>query len=289
MMERKMKDQVKSKNIFKIVLLLILVLTCALLLPACKLSSKTAEVSLGTWWWSKNLDVDEYLDFAKQNNVTEIYYCDYSLNDNVANFVEKVCQSGIKVYMLAGEKEWLEDRTGLDNLIEKYINFQNNHQYKFSGIHLDIEPHQFSDFQQNRTTYLYKLVDLIKTNKTLYSQIKFDYDIPFWLDDEIEYNNVVKETYKHILDFADRTFIMSYRDTYQKMINVSIDEIDYARQNNKVLFLCAETYSEEGDSVSFYEEGKNYMQSELETLRAQLPETFGIAIHNIKTWKSLID
>ena len=282
-----MINQLKKNNSFKIILLLIFVLTCTLFVPSCSFSKNENKAQLGTWWWSKNLNVDEYLSFAKQNNVTEIYYCDYSLDDSVSNFVEKVCKSGIKVYMLAGEKEWLEDRTDLDSLINKYIDFQNNHKYKFSGIHLDVEPHQFSDFQQNRSNYLYKLVDLINTNKTLYSQINFDYDIPFWLDDEIEYNGIVKEAYKHILDAADRTFIMSYRDTSEKMINVSIDEINYAKQNNRILFLSAETYSEEGDSVSYYEEGENYMMSELEKLRAELPENFGIAIHNIKSWESL--
>ena len=104
----------------------------------------TAKSSLGTWWWNKNLDVEEYSTFAKQNGVTEIYYCDYSFSNNVANFVETVCKKGFKVYLLAGEKEWLEDRTDLDNLIENYIGFQSSHQYKFSGIHLDVEPHQFS-------------------------------------------------------------------------------------------------------------------------------------------------
>ena len=38
---------------------------------------------LGTWWWNKNLDIDEYLSFAKDNNVTEIYFCDYSLGNNL--------------------------------------------------------------------------------------------------------------------------------------------------------------------------------------------------------------
>lgn len=281
------------KKSLNIISLLIFSLTFACFLPSCgnaqpNKNEPTSQTSaLGTWWWSKNLNVDEHIEFAKQNGVTEIYYCDYSLNENVADFVEKACKNNLNVYFLAGEKEWLEDRTSLDKLIEKYINFQNTHQYKFSGIHLDVEPHQFSDFKQNRANYLYMLVDLISTNKTLYSQIKFDYDIPFWLDDEIEFNNIIKQTYKHILDFADRTFIMSYRDTCEKMIDVSADEIEYAKQNNRVLFLCAETYSEEGDIVSYYEEGKSYMLGELTKLRSQLPDTFGIAVHNIKTWKNL--
>ena len=244
--------------------------------------------ALGTWWWNKNLDIDEYLKFAVDNDVTEIYFCDYSFTDNFKELLSKANNYSIKVYLLAGEKEWLNDRDNLDELINNYINFQNNNEYKLSGIHLDIEPHQFSDFSTKRNEYLYKLIDLIKTNKELYNNINFDYDIPFWLDDLIEYNNTSKEAYKHIIDYANRVFIMSYRDDANKMYDVSKDEVKYATDNNKILFLSAETYSLEGDQVSYLEEGTTYMLNELNKLRNLIPDNFGIAIHNIKSWKELI-
>ncbi len=242
---------------------------------------------LGTWWWNKNLDIDEYLEFARDNNVTEIYFCDYSFTDNFKSLLSKANNYSIKVYLLAGEKEWLNDRSNLDKLINNYIEFQNNNEYKLSGIHLDIEPHQFSDFSSNRYDYLYKLINLIKTNEELYTTIDFNYDIPFWLDDIIEYNNISKEAYKHIIDYANRVFIMSYRDEATKMVDVSMNEIKYAKDNNKILFLSAETYSLEGDQVSYLEEGKTYMNHELNKLRDLIPDNFGIAIHNIKSWKEL--
>ena len=189
--------------------------------------------SLGTWWWSKSLDIDEYLGFAKENLVTEIYFCDYHITEASKALLEKASKENIKVYLLLGEKEWLNDCTNLDSLITKYITYQETASYKFSGIHLDVEPHQFSDFKDNRKDYLYKLINLVKTNKEKYSDIEFSYDIPFWLDDEIEYQNETKACYKHIIDFADRVFIMSYRDKADKMLNVSIDEINYAKEQNK--------------------------------------------------------
>ena len=82
---------------------------------------------------------------------------------------------------------------------------------------------------------------------------------------------------------------MSYRDTSSKMIDVSIDEINYSKDNNKILFLSTETYSEEGNQVSYLEEGKAYMYNELNNLRKEIPNNFGIAIHNIKSWKELKD
>ena len=245
--------------------------------------------NLGTWWWGKNLDVSEYISFAKENNITEIYYCNYELNGNIHSLLDTAKKNNMNVYLLLGEKDWLEDRKGLDSLITNYINFQNENDNPFSGIHLDIEPHQFKDFKEKRETYLYSLIDLIKTNKDTYPSINFDYDIPFWLDDVIEYNNQSKETYKHIIDYANRTFLMSYRDTADKMYDVSKEEIEYAIENNKIVYLGAETYSEEGNQVSYLEEGKQYMYQELNKLRGMIPSNFGISIHHIEQWKKIKD
>ena len=270
----------------KIVLFLVLIIVGIGLFTFATHSEQNT-TPLGTWWWNKDLDADEYLTFAANNKVTEIYFCDYDCGDATANIVEKAATKHIAVYVLAGEKEWLNDRSGLDAIIVNYQTFQNTHTTKLAGIHLDIEPHQFDDFQTNRAAYLLKLVTLINENKTKYPDIKFDYDIPFWLDDEITYNGTTKPTYQHIIDAADRTFLMSYRDTAEKMYDVSQDEITYAQENNKIIFLGAETCSEEGDQVSYLEEGKTYMNEQLTALRKKLPDTFGIAIHQIKTWQDL--
>ena len=80
---------------------------------------------------------------------------------------------------------------------------------------------------------------------------------------------------------------MSYRDEATKMYDVSSDEINYASSLGKKIYLGAETYSLEGDNVSYLEEGKKYMYSELDKLRNLIPSDFGIAIHQIKTWKEL--
>ena len=154
-------------------LLIINIIFIFILLTSCT-KNKENKPPLGTWWWNKNLDIDEYLDFAKDNDITEIYFCDYELSNNLKELLNKSQKYNIDIYLLIGEKEWLNDRNDLDNIINNYLLFQDNNKYKLSGIHLDVEPHQFSDFSTNRYNYLYKLIDLIKTNKELYNNIKFD-------------------------------------------------------------------------------------------------------------------
>ena len=148
--------------------------------------------AFGVWWWNDSLEVDKYLDFAKENDITEIYYCDSSLNDVTKNFISKANDKEIKVYLLSGEKEWLNDKSNLDTLIARYLDFQNESGNLFEGIHLDIEPHQFDDFETNREEYILNLIELADYLKKTYSTITFDYDIPFWLDDEISFNGSTK-------------------------------------------------------------------------------------------------
>lgn len=241
----------------------------------------------GVWWWDDELDSKIYLEFAKNNNVNEIYLCSSKFNNETSKFIESANDYDIKVFLLAGEKEWLNDSTNLHSLIGKYKTYQRTYDNTFSGIHLDIEPHQFDDFSENRETYILSLISLMKELKDTYRDIKFDYDIPFWLDDEVTFNSSTKEAYKHIIDIANRTFVMSYRDTCEDIYDVGEDEVLYAEENKKIVVLCVETKSSEGDKVSFMEEGKDYMNGELKELKKLLPKGFGISVHQIYTWYNL--
>lgn len=244
---------------------------------------------LGVWWWDKNLDINEYMTFAKNNNVTEIYYCSSSFDETTNNFISSAKINNIKVYWLAGEYEWIEDNSLLINKINKYIEYQNNYSNKFDGIHLDIEPHQHPQFDTKRNELITKFVNLTYYLKQNYSDLWIEYDLPFWLDDEVVFNENLKPAYKHIMDNASRVTLMSYRDTAESIYNVAKDEIEYAVKIGKTLNLGVETKSSEGDKVSFQEEGKTYMYNEIEKLRELVPENFGIVIHHIKNWKNLKD
>ncbi|MBQ9785893.1 MAG: hypothetical protein IJW25_00305 [Clostridia bacterium] len=241
----------------------------------------------GVWWWDDTLGV-EYLNFAESNGVTEIYYCNSDFDESTANFIKQANDKGIKVYWLDGDYRWLSDATNLHNKLNKYINFQNNYpKSKFAGVHLDIEPHQNEYFDIQREELITSLIELIADLKQTYTNILFDYDIPFWLDDEITYNNSTKPAYQYVIDIAERTFLMSYRDDAESIYNVSEDEIEYAKLVNKVIVLGVETQSSEGDNVSFQEEGKQFMNQEITKLKELIPANFGICVHQIKTWFSL--
>lgn len=243
--------------------------------------------TIGTWWWDNTLSTSQYLSFAKDNGVTDIYYCDSTFGQTTANFIAQANNLNISVHFLCGEYQWLENSAHLFEKIENFITYQTQYpNFKFAGIHLDIEPHQHPNFNEERTSLITSLITIAHALKTTYPGIVFDYDIPFWFNDEITFNLVKKPAYAHMIDIANQVHIMSYRDTAQGIYNVSKDEILYANSVNKPIALGLETKSSEGNSVSFMEEGKKIMYQEIENLHSLAPNVT-INIHHIKDWYML--
>ena len=151
---------------------------------------------LAVWWWNDQLDTEIYFDYAVKNNITEIYYCNSSFDKNTKDFISLANKKDIKVYFLCGEYQWLENRTNLINKLNSYLEYQNNNsKYKFAGVHLDIEPHQNPNFDTNREILITALIQLVYDLENLYPTINFNYDIPFWFDDEITFNSNTKPAY----------------------------------------------------------------------------------------------
>lgn len=250
-------------------------------------------VPIGVWWWSTNKRYwDQYLDFARQNGVTEIYFYTVDFSAATAGFIEKAGSKGIKVFLLAGSYQWIRDRTGFIALMNQYTQYQSSASgtQRFSGIHLDVEPHQDPEFAQHRATILQQYTDFVAWVCEQYTSAgTIDFDIPFWLDDEVVYKGEKRRLYEAVISAAARVFIMSYRDTAAKMYEVSKEEIAFAASQNKLLFLGAETASsKEGDAVSYAEEGKAYMYSEFQKLNALCGNVrYGLSIHHIKSWYDL--
>lgn len=241
---------------------------------------------LGVWWWDNRID-NSYLDFAEENGVTEIYYYVSTFNQKIADFVKTANLKNIQVYWLTGEYQWIENYGSLKEEIAKYLDFQKNNNNLFAGIHFDIEPHQHPEFNTRREEIIFNFIDLTFKIKNDYKDVFVEYDLPCWLDDEIEYNGQTKPAFEYIFDNSNRITLMSYRDSAEKIYNFAKDEVEYAKTNNKKLILGVETQDVNDSIVSFFEEGKKFMNQELKYLKSMLPKNFGIAIHHIVSWFDL--
>ena len=248
---------------------------------------------LGVWWWSDSLD-DSYYNFVISRGVNEIYYCASDFSTQTYNFIKRANQNGVKVYWLAGEYEWAENSENLYKKLNLFLQYQNAYpDGKFAGVHLDIEPHQNPKWKGTtkespiRITLVQQLIDLAVKVKADFPLLNVSYDLPFWLDYEIKLNGETKIAYEAMIDVADKVFLMSYRDTADGIYSVSSQEIEYAKKVNKSVYLGIETYSSEGDNVSFWEEGEAVMLSEMDKLRDMVDKNFGLSVHHAKKWVEL--
>lgn len=242
---------------------------------------------VGVWWWDNRLSND-YLIFASENNVDEIYYYTNDFSQKNADFIKESNNLGIKVYWLCGEYQWLDDYNLFYEEMEKFEQFQNNQINKFEGVHIDLEPHQHPNWNSDKEELIVQYIDFVKTITNKYKFIKFDFDLPFWLEDIINYDEKTQEAFKYVIDCANRVFVMSYRDSAEDMVNVATEELQYANEKEKQIFISVETGKEE-DIVTYYEEGKEYLYSQIEKLNKIINQNFGLAIHHIKSWYQLKD
>ena len=280
-----------KKYLIIFALILLLLCTCFGNIGCTKKEEDNAQQVFGVWWWNNRLDSDIYLDFAVDNGVNEVYYYDSSLSTTSSSFIDKAKSKNVKVYWLIGDVEYLRNRQELFDKLDQFVDYNNNNSsYAYDGIHLDIEPHQDDYFDIDRTMLIYNLIDIAYALKQNYPQIQFDYDLPFWLEDEIDYNGQIKPAYAHMIDIADRIFLMSYRDSAEAMLDISSEELEYAKNVNKPIILGAETAeTSETESVSYFEEGKIFMQNQLEKVKLALPKNCGISVHHILSWYELRD
>ena len=271
---------------FMPIILLFILFSIAVLINVTKPIISLNYNTIGVWWWNNKLD-DSYIDFAKDNGVTEIYYYTSTFDNKTEKFITNAKSKNIKVYWLTGEYEWIEDDSELIGLISNFLYFQNNSKFIFDGIHFDIEPHQHPDFEEQREKILKKFLNLVVKIRKNFPSLFIEFDIPCWLDDIIEFDGQKLELYKHIINYSNRVTLMSYRDSSDNIYNFAKDEIIYAQSINKSINLGVETQNVNDDNVTFYEEGNKFMLSELNKLKKAIPENFGIAIHHIASWKNL--
>lgn len=267
--------------------------------------------TLGVWWWDASTIAgttgQQYLNFCVQNNVSEIYLCISNMTSSgsisyasVRSFVSTANSLGIRVAALSGDYSWFEpNNTGFQAYVDKFNAYQSAAaaNEKFYSMHLDVEPHQDPLFQTNRAQVMQWYADFVVTKAVPAAEAAgtlLEFDTPFWLTDMVidagTGGNIVAAAL--MAKYCDTVCVMSYRDTAQGMYDVAVEEIGYAQQYGSKIVLSAETYSTEGDSISYMEEGKAYMVSQLTALNAMLFSAFpnrnyGISIHQIQTWYNL--
>lgn len=258
---------------------------------------------IGVWWWNAADGIGEkkrgkYLDFLAQNGVDEIYFCpgNYS-NEKVQIFVADANARGMRVAWLTGDSGWLEiDSTGCQIAVDRFLTYQKTApaDARFYAIHLDVEPHQRPDFSSARPGYMQRFYEIAdEAGKTVHAGgYEIEWDLPFWFDQDKVFTIDAGEILflEAMSRISDTLCLMSYRDKAADILSISEEELAAAANTDCRVVCGVETHSEEGDGVSFMEEGKRKMYAELVTLYRTLSgkeKAYGIAVHYLNTWYDL--
>ncbi|TWT28389.1 amidase [Planomicrobium sp. CPCC 101110] len=256
-----------------------------------------------TWLWNPWMiysDEAGTLAFLESKQVNKVYVqIDADIPPAVyRSFIEKARVKGMRIFALDGAPGWVAPNGTVhqDKLMAWIKSYQNGSTtaQKFAGIHLDVEPYLYSGWNTNRaaTVKAYQALLTKAKNSAAALALPLEADMPFWFD-EISYKNTYGKGIlaEWVIAKTDSVSIMSYRDTAPFIIELVKNELAFGQKHGKTVVVGVETgQTDEGDSISFYEEGEAYMNGQLAIINghyATHPAFGGIAIHHVDSWKTM--
>lgn len=255
-----------------------------------------------TWLWDTMQIVDHtesILQFAATHQISAIYL---QINRDVKlpyykEFIRKAGEQGVVVDIMDGRPAWglsenVNQIAAFLDWIEAYQS-QAEADERFAGIHLDIEPHVLPEWKTDQERVISEWQGNVRyiMNRAAKMNLPVAADLPFWLDNyKIPGSDMAVSSW--MIRQYDAVTIMAYRDTAKAIFDVAKTELAESAALGKKLSIAVETkQSKEGQFITFYEEGKAYMESQLklvESMAKGYDSYSGISVHEYSAWKSLI-
>lgn len=256
---------------------------------------------------------DELFEFCRsphgnpEHHITVLFLdCKHALyenQDNLRDFLNDATSNGLTVEYLDGDPSWAtyNQDVGFDRL-NKVIEFNASatvESEKLKGVQFDVEPYLLKSSSGYRppywdvnldsvwalyVAYLDSCQSVIDSNST---DTYFGAAIPRW------YENKVGNTKLYRLQsLVDYVAIMDYNEKSSVIINDAANEINNSTALNKRVWIGVETknVSPEPETVTFFEEGLDYMESQLSAVISAYGDKAafsGIAIHAYRYYKSM--
>ncbi|WP_110932964.1 hypothetical protein [Paenibacillus bouchesdurhonensis] len=263
--------------------------------PSTINASATGKLPKATWLWHTKLietQTDELLSFSASEGIRLIYLQISTKVDipHYKNFVSKANALGIQVHALNGAANWAleSNRSQLTSFMEWIGKYQLTaaEEEQFTGVHVDIEPYLLPEWKSNTNNVIKQwqsnVVYLVEESAKLGLPIAAD--LPFWLD-KYAANDSEMSLSSWMISKYDSVTLMSYRDSATAVIELAKQELQEAETLNKRIYTGVETkYSSEGDHVSFFEEGYDYLNVQLlylDQLGRNYRSFAGVAVHDL--------
>lgn len=259
-----------------------------------------------TWIWNTRLIVQEraeILSFAAQHGINRIYLHIEQTGiplQAYRDFIREARASNIQVDALGGDPSW--SRLSKQKSVASFVDWVHaynrsvSEEERFSGIHVDIEPHVHplwkEDREQLKKEWLANLEWVIRETKKE-PGMEVSADIPFWMHQLSASESESVSAW--LLRELDHVTLMAYRDAVagrNGVLDITsriLEEAGHARQ--KVVIGLNIRDSGEGDHTTFYEEPPQELREELLLLERRMkkyPAYAGFAIHDYEHWKQKI-
>ncbi|MEJ8545764.1 hypothetical protein [Brevibacillus borstelensis] len=260
-----------------------------------------------TWLWQtyQTASVPEQIvSFASAQGVNLLYLkIDTTLKPSYyQSFIQKARAAGIEVHALGGKAGWgLErNRSEILSLVD-WVGRYNQTVEKnaaITGVHFDIEPYTLPEWKSSQNEVIRQWMGNVEAYlakaKELDPSLQLGCDIPFWLDKTVLPEQPNVSITEWLISKHDHVAVMAYRDRAEGPNSISSlipQELEMADRLGKKVIVAVETKeSNEGNFVSFYEEGTARMEDELNKLAeilASHPSFAGVAIHSYEYWSML--
>lgn len=224
----------------------------------------------------------------------------------LAAFIASAHANGLKVEALQGDPEHARTANHSDpiNRLKRVLQFNANAapDGRFDGMQFDIEPYSLPDFAaggEKRAALMTQFLELADTMRVLAAQEKtpfaLGFAMPFWMDNaeqDVTFHGAKKPVTFHLIDLLKTLpnsyiALMAYRDSAPQTIDVSSQEIEYARSHapNVKVWVGQETNKLDGEPpvVTYFDNGRQAFQkalTDLETHYRDDKNVAGIAIHD---------
>ncbi|KAH8889118.1 hypothetical protein GQ53DRAFT_825877 [Thozetella sp. PMI_491] len=272
-------------------------------MAACtRLHQRDLPAQLATWIWNPSMmarptEVTRFLQFATTSNLSRVYVqIDDTLGSAVwQNFISQCTNNSIAVHALLGNKRWTigSGQPTLANSLGWIKGYQNKSpkNSSFSGIHLDVEPWNFSDWVCNQNFYIrgwqWVVQQVVDFGKSL--GIPVAADLPFWVHELSTNTSVPLDSW--LLGVLDSATFMTYRNTAVGVQKIADAAIQAGTMMGKPVWLAVETLqSQETNTISFYGTGDAFFEANLHDIinKYQGNNSFaGIGVHDYTGWLAI--
>lgn len=238
------------------------------------------------WNWDSN---DAVVDFAKRNNVTEIFtYAhpgflqDAALKSRLTDLSRKGNAAGIRMWAMGGDPSWVTQHDVALGWVRDVVSSG-----LFDGVHFDIEPHSQAGYWDNQQTRNDAYLELLRDVNVAAGDATLDLSLPWWFH-TISYGDTTLDV--AAISAVDQVTIVTFNQTKAGIEMNAERAATVAKQQGKRYRLASETNRVDTDWITFEGMTNEQMLRVQNSVSAELqddPLYLGFAVQEYEGWRAL--